>query len=89
MDVFLVILAFILTLLAVGITAYAYLLKKWVSIILPLGLTGGLILSTTQMLRQFANLDTEIAIILSLVGMAFSLTVIVLSLRAITIASRR
>jgi len=65
--------------LAIGITAYAYLLKKRVNIILPLGLTGGLILSSTQMLRQFANLGTEIAIILSFVGMAFCLAVIVLS----------
>ena len=59
MDAFLVVLAFVLTMLAICITAYAYLLKKRVNIILPLGLTGGLILSSTQMLRQFANLGTD------------------------------
>jgi len=89
MDNFLIITTFVLVLLAEGLSVWDYLVKKRRNLILLLGFTGFLIMSSTQMLRQFANLPLEIAIPLNFAGIALCLTGIVIYFRGRAIAARR
>jgi|GEM_PF-2463621 len=86
MDNFLIITTFVLVLLAEGLSVWDYLVKKRRNLISLLGFTGFLIMSSTQMLRQFANLSTEIGIPLNFVGIALCLMGIVLYFRGKIIA---
>jgi hypothetical protein len=89
MDVFLTLLVFVSALFCLGVYIWDYLVKKRRNLISLLGFTGFLILSSTQMLRQFANLPIELTIPLNFVGITLGLAGIVIYFRGITIASRR